>query len=214
MRLSNAVKYELIIFDLDGTLADSFAWFLGALHELAERHGLRRLPPPEVEDLRGQPTPVILQRLGVTAWKMPGLARALRKRMQRDLRDIALFDGIESMLQELARRDVILAVASSNSRENIEEILGPRNASFIHHYECGVSMFGKAARLRKVLRQCGVPATKAIFIGDELRDRDAARKAGVVFGAVAWGYAHPDALRAQSPEEMFSEVGEIVRKLG
>ena len=208
------MKYDLIIFDFDGTLADSIEWFRSALNELAERHGFRRLPRAEMDALRSEPTAVILKRLGVTAAKLPSLALGLRKLLQRDLHTIHPFEGTESTLRELSARGVTLAVASSNSRDSIASILGPEAAAVIRHYECGISLFGKASRLRTILRASGLPPSRALYIGDELRDCDAARKAGIAFGAVAWGYARIEALQARSPEETFSDVGEILSKLG
>jgi phosphoglycolate phosphatase len=208
------VKYDLIIFDFDGTLADSIEWFLGALNELAERHGFHRLSRAEMDALRSETTAVILKRLGVTTAKLPVLALALRKMLARDQHKIHLFEGTESTLRELAARGVTLAVASSNSRDSIQAILGPEAAAVIRHYECGVSLFGKASRLRRILRASGIPPSRALFIGDELRDCDAARKAGLAFGAVGWGYARLEALQARSPEETFARVGEILSKLG
>jgi len=57
-------------------------------------------------------------------------------------------------------------------------------------------------------------AAEAIAIGDEVRDLEAARGERIPFGAVGWGYTHPEALRAHHPEEMFSDLEEILEKVG
>ena len=74
-------------------------------------------------------------------------------------------------------------------------------------------MFGKAARFRKVLRRTGIAARDAIAIGDEIRDLEAAQKAGVAFGAVTWGYTTAEALIARSPAALFHSIDEIVDHL-
>ena len=81
------------------------------------------------------------------------------------------------------------------------------------HYGCGASLFGKAAKFKSVLRRSGYAAAETITIGDELRDLEAARSAGIAFGAVAWGYTRPEALRAHRPDEMFNSVDEICDRL-
>jgi phosphoglycolate phosphatase len=58
-----------------------------------------------------------------------------------------------------------------------------------------------------------VNPSDAIYIGDELRDAIAAREAGMHFGAVAWGYATPEALLTRSPDHFFREVAEIAPRL-
>jgi phosphoglycolate phosphatase len=60
-----------------------------------------------------------------------------------------------------------------------------------------------------VLRRAGVEAGRAIIIGDEIRDIEAARAANIACAAVTWGYAAPEALRAQSPDFVFAHIDEI-----
>jgi phosphoglycolate phosphatase len=199
------MRYKLVIFDFDGTLADSFPWFC--------RIHFRRTAPHEIDALRTMGARDLMRHLGIPAWKMPFIANYIRKRKSRELEETRLFDGIDRMLRELSDAGVALALVTSNSEPNARAILGAENANLIRTYECGVSMFGKASRFRRVLRRTGTPAADAICIGDEIRDLEAARKAGIAFGAVTWGYTMPEALIARSPEAVFHSVGEIVDKL-
>jgi phosphoglycolate phosphatase len=66
-----------------------------------------------------------------------------------------------------------------------------------------MSIFGKAGRIRAVVKDCGVAARDVIYVGDQGTDADAARKAGVAFGAVHWGYAAIEALREVGCQEEF-----------
>ncbi len=204
------MRYRLAIFDFDGTLADSFSWFLGVVNVLADEHGFRRVEEHEVETLRGQGARQIVAHLRIPAWKMPRVGRRMRQHMARDIEHISLFPGVDRLLRELAGRGVRLAIVTSNAIDNVRQVLGPDVAALIHHYECGASMFGKRAKLRAVLRSSGVPAAEALCIGDEVRDLEAAHAEGIAFGAVAWGYTSPEALRAHAPEEMFESVEEIL----
>ena len=72
-------------------------------------------------------------------------------------------------------------------------------------------MFGKAAKFRRVLRMAGVSPEQALCIGDEIRDLEAARAAGVDFGAVAWGYTNAEALQKRAPDAMFASMGDILK---
>ncbi len=207
------MTYALAIFDLDGTLSDSFPWFLRIVNTVADRHGFRRIAEHEIEPLRAQGAREIMRRLGVPAWKLPFIARDMRRMKAAALAEIPLFPGAGAMLQALAARGIATAMVSSDHEANVRRALGPDNARLIAHYACGASMFGKSRKFREVLRMAGVPAAQAIAIGDELRDREAARAAGIAFGAVAWGYASAGALRASNPEEMFETFDAIVAKL-
>lgn len=206
--------YRLVLFDFDGTLADSFPWFLGIVDRLAHEHGFRRIEEHEVETLRSHSARQLIEHFGIPLWKLPLIARGMRRHMSREIEHISLFPGVDRVLQGLADRGIRLAIVTSNSRRNVLQVLGPGNAALIQHYACGAAMFGKRAKLRTILRDSGVSAAETLCIGDEIRDLEAARAEGIAFGAVAWGYTIPEALRAQGPEIMFEEVEEILRKVG
>lgn len=201
--------YRLAVFDFDGTLADSFPWFIGVLNGVADRYGFNRVQADEVERLRGYDARQIMRHLRVPNWKLPFIANHMRQLMARDIDGIRLFDGVPEVLQELTDRGVTVAIVSSNSVENIRRILGAEAAGRVAHYGCGSSLFGKAAKFRKMLRMVGVPAELAVGIGDEVRDIDAARKLGMGCAAVSWGYARADALAARRPDRLLTRVEDI-----
>ncbi len=208
------MRFRLVIFDFDGTLADSFSLFLVVVNRLAEEHGFRRVEEHEIEALRCKSARQMIEHFGVPTWKLPGIARRMRQHVAKDIGHVRLFSGVEEVLGGLSRRGVRLALVTSNSSANARKVLGPDAAALIEHYECGTSIFGKGAKFRRVLRASGVPAAEAVCIGDEIRDLEAARAEGIAFWAVSWGYTHPDTLRSHAPEEMLESPEEILEKLG
>jgi phosphoglycolate phosphatase len=208
-----AAKYTLVIFDFDGTLADTFPWFTNVINKVAEKYHFKKIEPGEHETIREFDARGVLKYLGVPLWKMPLIASYMRTLMTHDIQKIALFQGIEGLLRRLASVGVTLAVVSSNSYENIRHVLGAEMAALIAHYECGVSMFGKEAKLRKILKRSGVSPGEAIYIGDEIRDSEAARKLGMAFGGASWGYTTAESLRAHSPDDVFASIDDIMTRL-
>ena len=207
------LKYRLVIFDSDGTLADTLPWMRSVFNELAQEHGFRRVEPHEDERFRHLHGNALLRELGLPLWKLPRVVTAMRRRMAEHTGQFSPFPGISEALARLAAGGAQLAVVSSNSRENVERVLGAENARLITHWACGVSMLGKAAKLRQVVRQSGVPKEGAIYIGDELRDAEAAAKAGLAFGAVTWGQHGAEVLGTQHPAEIFATVQEMADRL-
>jgi phosphoglycolate phosphatase len=208
------MPYRLAIFDLDGTLSDSFPWFLTIVNAVADKHRFRRIEADQVEALRGKETRELLRLLQVPLWKLPAIGRDMRALKAAHLHDIALFPGAAAMLRELSARGVKLAIVSSDNEANVRRALGADNAALIGHYACGASLFGKATKFRRVLKSAGIAAAETICIGDEVRDAEAARNAGLAFGAVTWGYATETALRAQAPAVVFARVEDIVAAFG
>ena len=207
------MKYKLIIFDFDGTLADTYPWFTQVLNEVADKYKFKKVAESEYEKLRGYDTNEILKYLGVPLWKMPMITNHVRKLMTKDIHQISLFEGIDNLLQSLSNKDVTLAVVSSNSYENVCEILGAKNAALINYYECGASIFGKQAKLKKILRKSGVLHKESIYIGDETRDIEAAKNVNIAFGGVSWGYNKVKSLKRHSPKELFDSIDEIIKKI-
>jgi phosphoglycolate phosphatase len=207
------MKYRLAVFDFDGTLADSFPWFLEIVNDVADRFGFRRIEEHEVDTLRGYDVRGMIRHLRTPAWKLPLIARHMRARMAADIDRITLFPGVDEMLRALHGRGVIIAIVTSNSEANVRRVLGPRNAALVRHYGCGSSLLGKRSKLRRVLRASGVPAAEAVKIGDEIRDLHAARAAGMAFHAVGWGYTHAAALAAHGPDAVFENIDQLAESL-
>lgn len=206
-------EYRLAIFDLDGTLADSFAWVVRHVNGVADRYRFRRVTAHEVETLRAYGTREVMAQLKVAKWKVPLISRHVRRLKSKHTHDIALFPGVDAMLRALRDAGVRLALVSSDSEDNVRRLLGNENVALFCHFDCGASLFGKAAKFRRVMRLVGAEPAHTIAIGDELRDIEAARAVGIAFGAVTWGYAAPDALRARTPDLVFDRVEDITSSL-
>lgn len=203
------MPYRLAIFDFDGTLSDSLPWFRGVLDDIADQFGFRRIDEEEREALRHCAPREALKRLGVPLWKLPAIATHVRELKSRA--EIPLFEGARELLESLADEGVDLAMISSDSEDCIRRSLGPEAARRFVHYDCSASVFGKAPKIRKAVSRFGHGPGQAIYIGDEVRDSEAAAKAGVAFGAVTWGYSSAGALKACAPAEIFLALPEIAR---
>lgn len=207
------MRYRLLIFDFDGTLADSFPIFLENIGQVMMRFGLPSINAKSLEELRGHGAKEIMDRIGLPAWKLPLLVREMRKLLAANAARTRLFPGIPEMLRRLTEAGCTIAIVSSNSEANIRAILGPDSAR-ISNYACGASLFGKASKFRRVLKKTGIPGSQTLAIGDEIRDIEAAHEVPVDFAAVAWGYTNADALEAQSPAfivRRVEEIAELVR---
>lgn len=204
---------RLVIFDFDGTLADSFPWFGGELNGAARRWRFRPVADGEQELLRHMSASDIFDHLEVASWKRPLITMDMRRRMSRDIGRIRLFDGVHEMLFGLDAAGVRLGIVSSNTRRNVERVLGGRLHELIADLECGAALFAKHERLRRVQQRAGLAASDVVYIGDEIRDIVAARRAGMISGAVTWGYNRAAALRRQRPDLVFGQVAEICERL-
>ncbi|ALK94914.1 haloacid dehalogenase [Massilia sp. WF1] len=205
------MNYRLAIFDFDGTLADSFPFFLSVFNTIADRHGFRRIDFTDAGQLRHYGMRQMMDHVGLPAWKLPAAARTFKAMMRENAGSIYLFDGVAEALRHLDAQGVTIAVVSSNSGHNVRTVLGQELAALVSQFECGMSVFGKASRIRAVLKRCGAAPAEAIYIGDQGTDAEASRKAGVAFGAVHWGYAPIEALRVSGCDVEFATPVDLLQ---
>ena len=193
------MTYDLVIFDFDGTLADSFPFFVSVFNTIADRHRFRRVDTAHVDHLRHLSAREMMRHVGMPAWKLPMVSKTFIAMMKENGATVPIFDGIDAALRAIAAHGAQLAIVSSNSEHNVRHVLGAELSALIGRFECGMSIFGKAARLKQVIRDSGASAAKAVFIGDQDTDAKAAMKCGIAFGAVSWGYAPVEILRHHGP---------------
>lgn len=204
--------FSLAIFDYDGTLADSFPWFCSVLNQTARKFGFREVAEDEAEELRGLESREIMARLAVPLWKVPAIAMHMRRLSAEAGDAVLLFPGAEPMLARLVASNVTVAIVSSNGEDAIRRTLGPAVAH-VSHFSCGASLWGKSAKFKAVIGRAGALRQRTIAIGDEIRDIDAARRAGIAAGAVTFGYNSAASLRARGPDLIFDSYEELTAKL-
>jgi phosphoglycolate phosphatase len=205
------MPYTLALFDFDGTLADSFDFFLASQNALAVRHGFATIDAAQIEEFRGLEPREIMRRQGVPLWKMPFIAKDFMTMMARDGAHVRAFNGVTGALRKLAESGMKLAIVTSNSEDNVRRVLGPDGMAHIDVVDSGADMFGKRRRLERVAKRCGTMPRSTIYIGDQTTDARAARAAGMAFGAVLWGYASSGLLASQSPDHTFARVADLER---
>jgi phosphoglycolate phosphatase len=207
-------KSTLAIFDFDGTLADSAGWFADALNEVARHNGFREVSAEQREMLRGRSMSEIFAYLGIPSWKLPRIVHQLRAIAARDVEQISIFPWVPDVLETLRSRGISIAIVSSNTKPNIRRVLGAELASMIEQFGTGAPLFGKAAKIKGVIKRCSSSAELTTSIGDEVRDIEAAHALGIRSVAVSWGYAAAPALEAAQPTRLVHAPAELLDWFG
>ncbi len=203
------MSYRLVIFDFDGTLADTFPVFAENYPAIAERNGLKQFANDEVNALRSMSTQQILRSINLPLWKLPRVTLDFRNAMNNNAASIQPFAGIIESLTALREDGLRLALTSSNSEAVVRTVLGAQICKDFERIDCGASIFGKAKKISRIIKSLKIASSEAIYIGDETRDAKAAEEANIAFGAVAWGYTRIETLQTTHPQVCFSHPRDL-----
>ncbi|WP_177184738.1 HAD-IA family hydrolase [Sporolactobacillus nakayamae] len=207
---------KAILFDFDGTLADSKETFLSAYNELAQRHDYKKVTVEALDTLKSCSMRERCAMLGIPFHKIPFLVGEFSKRYQNSLTNIPLMVGVREMLGELSAAGYALAILSSNEEKNIRVFLKNHGLDCFSTVMCSKKLFAKDRLIRKYLKQNCLTPSQVVYIGDEERDILASRKSGIRVIWAAWGFdgienvrkAGPDFI-ANHPEEVAPLVSEL-----
>jgi len=209
-----AARYRLLVFDWDGTLADSTSLIAGAIQQTCRDLGL---PAPDDRSARHV---IGLGHRDAISFVAPMLPPSDIGRFSECYRvhylvgdaDIPLFAGVRDMLDELDQRGFLLGVATGKTRAGLARALAQHGIA--HHFvgsRCADETFPKPhpEMLLSLMDLAGVAPDETLMIGDTTHDLDLARNAGVSAVAVAYG-AHPAAgLAALGPLATVHSIGEL-----
>jgi phosphoglycolate phosphatase len=206
------MRYQVILWDFDGTLANTLALALTTYNELAARYGFQQVTDPAA--IRGMSTRAFLRQHGISLLRLPLLVREYRAATRGCMETIRLFDGLPELLARLKAGGCRQGVLSSNSAENIGICLRANRVGELFDFVVGYPrLFGKATAIRRLLRKEQVEPQAALYIGDEVRDVQAARQASVDSAAVGWGFHAPEQLSRESPTYLWSSPAEVLPTL-
>jgi HAD superfamily hydrolase (TIGR01509 family) len=201
---------KVIIFDFDGTLADTIDILLSITNRLSTEFGFKSATKEELAQLSNLNSWQILQYSGISIFKFPLLIRRLKAELHREVPQIQLFPGIKEVLLELKKRGFQLGIITSNSRENVLGALEKNGLQDTFTFIYSGSTFGKHKVINKWLRIENIHTEKVVYVGDEIRDIDAAKKTGIKVIAVGWGFNSPQALAAQNPNFLIERPQELI----
>jgi len=202
-----------VIFDFDGTIADSYDQVLDFLLRRAGRDPAT-ISADERATLRASSMKALAIMVGIPKWQLVATYFAGKHYFTKQMHHVSPIPGMDEVLEALHRENYQLFVVSSNSRRNIERFLVERGLSgyFTRTYG-NAGWFGKAKTLKKVMKQYKLDPQKTAYVGDEERDVAAAHKAGMPSMAVNWGFSSEAALLAHTPTMLIRSPEELQKVL-
>ncbi|WP_374563072.1 HAD-IA family hydrolase [Ideonella sp.] len=218
------MAYDLISFDLDGTLVDSAAEIAEAANRALQDHGIARRPVHEITLLIGAGTRELMLKLLARAFlDQPALADRTdvdavlasldRHYAQTAGSSAAPYSGARAALVQLKHAGVKLACVSNKELRHLTRVLqATRLDAYFDLVVGGDSYEHKkphAGVLTRVALELRVDTARMAHVGDSALDVQAARNAGVAAWAVPYGYNAGQPIEDAQPQRIFCNLLEV-----
>lgn len=208
------IKY--VIFDFDGTLVDSGEIAFKIMNIMAKKHNFKKMDWNEIEIMRKMPVNERFKYMKMPMIKVPFYAAEYYSLYKEALPDLNMNRGVEGLIEQLNEFGMKIAVISSNSEYNIRIFLKSKKINYIKDILCSHHLFEKDKIISKFLKRHKLKKDEVIYIGDELRDIKACKKAGIKIIWVDWGLDLFATIEPANPDYTVSfadEIYEIIKKM-
>ena len=196
-------RYDLIIFDWDGTLMDSVDKIVRCMQGAAHDLGYADPGAASIRHIIGLSLTEAMQALfpSLAAGEHERLTQRYREHfLHRDQTPMPLFPGVDEGLQQLNKKNYLLAVATGKARRGLDRVLeDTAMRGLFCATRCADEAFSKPhpKMLEDILATTGVLPQRALMVGDTTYDMQMAHNAGVAGLAVSYGvHAREDLMHA------------------
>jgi phosphoglycolate phosphatase len=204
---------KLIIFDFDGTLADTLDALLRIVNRLAPEFKYNQISDQQVNSFKYLSPWEIIKSSKVSLWKLPFLLKRVKEEFPREVGNVKLFPGVIELLLSLKGRGYRLGIVSSNSESNIRSLLKQNHLEYLFDFVTTGSTFGKGKVIERMIKKYNCAKSDAIYIGDEIRDIQAARSIQIRIVAVAWGFNAATTLIDKEPDLLITQPKALLNAL-
>lgn len=209
----NMKKKIVLIFDFDGTIAETMDWVIKIVNRLADEFGYKKLENEDIARFRNKGAEELIGELGISLVKLSLIAKKIRFELVKEMENFKPVKGIKRILTQLRKDGYSLGILTSNSEENVRAFLSKNEMDLFDFIYSGSSLFGKSKALKRLLKDEKLKPENIIYFGDEVRDIKAAREAKIKIAAVGWGYNTEEVLRKHKPDFLVQKLEDIISAL-
>lgn len=200
-----------ILFDFDGTLAQTMMLILKVFNRLTDVYGYRHLPEEKVEEYRHLTIHEFIEAVGIPVWKVPLIAIHARMLMHQDIHEVHPPENLASVLTQIHESGLYqMDILTSNRPKNVRKFLSEHEMGWFDEIHATRSVLSKKRRVQKYIRQKGIDPQTLYYIGDTSIDVESARHAGAKSVAVTWGLNTPEALKRVDPDHLVDHPDQLL----
>lgn len=200
---------SFIIMDFDGTLANTFDLSLDILNDIVDDFGLPHFTEEQIVRARSMHVSQALREHGFKATQVALASVAFQRKLEAHKVKLVPIKGIKDAVLELSKLHD-LSIVSSNNTSFIKEFLEKFGMNYFDPIVGGVSLLGKSSKIKKLVKSFRTDLANCIYVGDEVRDVEAARKVGIKVVSVTWGFNDRNSLEKARPDRIVDDPVELI----
>ena len=214
--MAAALRYRAVLFDLDGTLVDSYTALAEAVNHARRTHGLEDLSSARIRDFVGDGIDRLLQR----AFERTDIPTTVLKAFESRYDEVCcaeskVLDDVDATLQELADLGVAMAVCTNKptvfSRKILDFLGLSRHLRSIVGPDLAGARKPEPGHVLYTLETVGCSAADTLFVGDMPLDVRAARNSGIDVAVVPTGSSSREQLVASEPDHFLERFGDLIK---
>ena len=202
-------KDPVLIFDFDGTIANTFHYLLRIGNRLSEEFNFNKIDPDEIKDMKDKNVRETIQHLNIPLLKIPMIVAKAKKELHKEIDSVEPIKDLKEILLQLKSLGYKMGILTSNSSKNVTGFLENNGLNFFDFICTTSKIWSKNWGLKTLMDEHGLELSEVIYVGDETRDIKAAKKAGIRSAAVTWGYNSCKILAAQNPDYLIHSPKEF-----
>lgn len=208
---------QIVIFDFDGTIADTFDTVVEIGNTLAIEYGYGKFGLEDILKFRNFTSREAIQKSGVSLFQLPSLLKQVKQRLNDKIQYLKPIPEMKEVLIELHHQGHQLGIITSNIADNVNLFLDNNDLrSAFSFVISGSTLFGKHRIINNCLKSYHLDKYRALYVGDETRDIEAARKSKIKAIAVSWGFNFREVLAKHHPDFLIdrpSQLLEVIQNL-
>ena len=205
---------KVILFDFDGTIADTYQAIANITNQLSTEFGYKALDEEELLLIKNLSSREVVKRSEISIFKLPFLVRRIRTELRKEIAELNAISDMVRVLLRLKSTGYILGIVTSNTRENVDIFLSKHGLDSVFSFiYSGTAIFGKHRVLKQVVREHRLKKSDVIYVGDETRDVRSARKSGIAIIAVSWGFNSAEILQEHRPDYLVDRPQELLEAI-
>ncbi len=213
MHILKPMQKPILIFDFDGTIADTFQTIIKISNQLAEEFQFKKMTLPEAELMKDNTLKETIAQLKIPFLKIPTIISKAKTELFKGISEIEPIIGLNETLVQLKQLEIQMGILTSNSAANVDGFLHNHDLNLFDFIKTTSKIWSKDHHLLKIINDYKLNAKQVIYVGDEVRDIEAARRCGVKIAAVTWGYNSAKTLSTHNPDFLINHPKELLNLL-